>query len=185
MNSEVNRYIERRYGRWLDYSKYHCSLADIPDEAADVLNEVILSLLEKDEKKILKMYNSTKDGHRELDFFVLRMIKLNAHSPTSPYQNKYKKRPFGSDIEFSRLNIPDEHYEDDDKPARILAQYNLVREVFENLNIPAKERRIFHHRFFMGLSFSCWEGAESKNELYRAYNRVLILIKQKIAGKEY
>lgn len=179
MNPEINQYIEKRYARWLDYASYHCSLANMLDEANDVLNEVIVNLLEKDEKKVLKMYNIVKNGYRELDFFVLRMIKLNIYSPTSPYQNKYKKVS-GSEVEFSRLNIPDEVYEDDDKPARILAQCNQVREIFENLNLSEKAKRIFHHRFFMGLSFSCWEGPESKNELYDTYNRIMDLIQQKI-----
>lgn len=43
----VNNYITKRYERWLDYSLYHCGLAGIPDEATDVLNEVICSLLQK------------------------------------------------------------------------------------------------------------------------------------------
>lgn len=43
----VNNYITKRYERWLDYSLYHCGLAGISDEATDVLNEVICSLLQK------------------------------------------------------------------------------------------------------------------------------------------
>ena len=39
----VNNYITKRYERWLDYSLYHCGLASIPDEATDVLNEVMFA----------------------------------------------------------------------------------------------------------------------------------------------
>ena len=42
----INSYITVRYDRWLDYSQYHCSLACMPDEALDVLNEVLAMLLE-------------------------------------------------------------------------------------------------------------------------------------------
>ena len=38
----LNKYIEKRYDRWLDYAKYHCSLAGMSSEAIDVLNEVCL-----------------------------------------------------------------------------------------------------------------------------------------------
>ena len=31
----VEKYIGRRYERWLDYAVYHCGLAGIPDEAND------------------------------------------------------------------------------------------------------------------------------------------------------
>lgn len=43
----VEKYIGRRYERWLDYAVYHCGLAGIPDEANDVLNEVLCSLLQR------------------------------------------------------------------------------------------------------------------------------------------
>ena len=43
----LNKYIEKRYDRWLDYAKYHCSLAGMADEAIDVLNEVMCMLLQK------------------------------------------------------------------------------------------------------------------------------------------
>ena len=43
----VNNYITKRYERWLDYSLYHCGRAGISDDATDVLNEVICSLLQK------------------------------------------------------------------------------------------------------------------------------------------
>lgn len=39
----LNKYIEKRYDRWLDYAKYHCSLAGMTDEAIDVLNEYVYS----------------------------------------------------------------------------------------------------------------------------------------------
>ena len=81
----VNNYITKRYERWLDYSLYHCGLAGISDEATDVLNEVICSLLQKQSKLLDKLLDTKKNGYTELDFFVLKMIKLNASSPTSQY----------------------------------------------------------------------------------------------------
>ena len=31
----LNKYIEKRYDRWLDYAKYHCSLAGMSSEAIE------------------------------------------------------------------------------------------------------------------------------------------------------
>ena len=179
MNSEINKYLEKRYERWLDYAKYHCSKTGCDDQANDILNEVMVSVLEKDECKINCLYNSKKGQYRELDFFILKMIKLNVYSPTSPYQNKYKNVLF-SEVELSRLNIPDEDYDEDDKPSRILSQFNQVREIFETLNLSDKAKRIFHHRFFMGLPFSEWNGNENKNDFYDTYNKIVDLIKMKL-----
>lgn len=56
----VNNYITKRYERWLDYSLYHCGLAGIPDEATDVLNEVICSLLQKKNRLLDKLLETRK-----------------------------------------------------------------------------------------------------------------------------
>lgn len=183
MNPEINTYIELRYPRWLDYACYHCVHAKMNNEATDVLNEVIISLLEKDEIKVLKMLNSHKGKYRELDFFVLRMIKLNVYSPTSPYQSKYKQAKTVTEIKLHRLNIPEVEIEDEDRPGRILEQFNQVREIYNNLNLSDKAKKIFMHRFFMGLPFSQWDGPETKKELYETYNKIVELIKAKLNGK--
>lgn len=89
----IHNYISQRYFRWLDYAQYHCSHAGIVDEAIDVLNEVLAMLIEKYNSHrdyIIRLYESKKGQYRELDFFVLQMIKLNIQSPTSPYRHKYK-----------------------------------------------------------------------------------------------
>ena len=182
MKPEINQYIEKRYKRWLDYSSFHCSRAGIADESADVLNEVVVALLEKDEDKLIKMYNVVKKGYREIDFFVLRMIKLNIYSATSPYQSRYKKWKY-TEVEFSRLNICDEFEEEDDMPARILTQYNKVREIIDELNLSEKAIHIFYYRFFQEMPFSKWQGPEKKEELYETYGNIVKLIREKLNGK--
>lgn len=56
----VNNYITKRYERWLDYSLYHCGLAGISDEATDVLNEVICSLLQKKSRLLDKFQQESE-----------------------------------------------------------------------------------------------------------------------------
>lgn len=89
----IRLYIEKRYERWADYSTYHCTKAGIAGESVDILNEVILALLQKEDCKLEMLMNAKKGQYTELDFFVLRMIKLNVYSPTSPYQSRYKPIP--------------------------------------------------------------------------------------------
>lgn len=113
--NEINEYITKRYDRWLDYAEYHCSHAGIPDEANDVLNEVLCSLLAKDQTFITRLLHSKKNGYTELDFFVLRMIKLNACSPTSPYQSRYKGIPTDENVDYSRIELADEDEEQFDR----------------------------------------------------------------------
>ena len=127
----VNNYITKRYERWLDYSLYHCGLAGIPDEATDVLNEVICSLLQKKNRLLDKLLETKKNGYTELDFFVLKMIKLNASSPTSQYRSRYKPLPVDDNVDYSRLDIEDIPDESEDRNTEILNkpfQYSYIEQ---------------------------------------------------------
>lgn len=147
----INSYITARYDRWLDYSKYHCSLACMPDEAVDVLNEVLAMLLEKEPAYLLRMYEAKKGKYRELDFFILQMIKLNITSVTSPYRHKYKSIPVDENVDWQRLDIIDETDPKQDKASTTLREMKLVRFVFDRLELTNLERQVFAFKFFAGM----------------------------------
>lgn len=186
-NQIINRYISERYERWLDYARYHCSHVHMDDEAIDVLNEVLAMLIEKcdtNQEHIIQLYESKKGKYRELDFFVLQMIKLNIQSPTSPYRHKYKSLPVDGNVDFQRIDIIDEEDQEIDRPGIIIEQMHLVRDTFDSLGLSPKARMIFSFKFFEGNSFSEWEGLEDKKDLYDIYNGVLELIKNKLNNRE-
>lgn len=174
---EIRLYTNSRYPRWLDYARYHSSLAGIPDEAADVLNEVLLSLFSKDKKFQEKLLKTKKNGYREFDFYILRLIKLNCYSQTSPYQFKYKHQiQIAADVNFSRLNIEDEEDDQYDESGETLRQFRLVRYVFYSLDLDEFERKIFEYRFINGNSFADWPGPESRNKLYETFALMLDVV---------
>ena len=84
----INKYIEKRYKSWREYSTYQCTKAGIGHLADDLLQEVIVMLLAKDETTVSDMLDRKRGIYCELDFFVLKMIKVNAHSVTSPVRYK-------------------------------------------------------------------------------------------------
>lgn len=182
-SAAVNNYISKRYERWLDYSLYHCGLAGIPDEARDVLNEVICSLLQKDNKKLEQLLSLKKNSYTELDFFVLKMIKLNATSDTSPYRSKYKPMPVDENVDYSRMEIEDIQEEVFDKSELLLECFHQVRKVLEDLDLTPFAKRVFEFRFFEDSNFSDWVGKESLKQLYETYNKVQELIRKKITGE--
>lgn len=75
-------YINQRHPRWMDYAEYHASLADTPDEGENILNTVLEAILKKNPEKLQELLDSKMGEYTGLDFFVLRMIKLYAHSNT-------------------------------------------------------------------------------------------------------
>lgn len=182
-SEELKDYIGKRYERWLDYAAYHCSHAAMDDEAVDVLNEVLAMLLEKYEKdplQIAKLYEKKKGKYRELDFFILQMIKLNIVSPTSPYRHKYKPIPVDENVDLLRLDLIDEENDETDNVGEILNKVHQVRAAVDNLMLSDRAKAIFYHRFFDGESFADWPGNEEKKYLYDTYNRILNMIKDKI-----
>lgn len=182
-STEINNYIEKRYGRWLEYTTYHCSRNGIKDEANDVLNEVLCSLLQKNEKFLNRLLDTKKNGYTELDFFVLRMIKLNVTSSTSPYQSKYKAIPADGNVDYTCLEIEDIMEDQTDKSKIVLDEIHQVREAFESLDLSPLAKRIFEFHFFQNENFCDWPGKETQNQLYEIYNGVLMLIKRKIKGE--
>lgn len=172
----INSYITARYDRWLDYSKYHCSLACMPDEAVDVLNEVLAMLLEKEPAYLLRMYEAKKGKSRELDFFILQMIKLNITSVTSPYRHKYKSIPVDENVDWQRLDIIDETDPKQDKASTTLREMKLVRFVFDRLELTNLERQVFAFKFFAGMSFTDWPGDENRKMSYQVYKTVFSAI---------
>lgn len=181
----VNNYITAHYERWRDYAFYHCGLCGIEDEADDVLNEVLCSLLGKDGILLGRLLGAKKNGYTELDFFVLRMIKLSVTSPTSGYQRKYKSLPVDRDVDYSRIDFIEAEEDMRDTAGDTLEKMRRVRDIFESLDLPPFCRRVFHFRFFEGKDFSEWEGSETLRSLYRAYNKARDLIKEKLNENLY
>lgn len=171
-NEALKKYIEERYKGWLDYAKYQTSLAGIGDEARDVLNEVLAMLLEKPEAKTERMLGSTQGEYTELDSYILRMIKLNATSDTSPYRHKYKSLPVDDNVDWRRLNVIDESEDEYDNATYIGEKIQIVRKILEELHLSEQSIRIFSWKFFAGESFSDWPGPEGKKELYTIYKNV-------------
>ena len=182
-SEEVRKYIGKRYDRRLDYSIYHCSLSGMDDESVDVLNEVILMLLQKKEYELDNLYSSIKGEYRELDFYVLQMIKLNIQSPTSPYRYKYKSVLTDSDVDWQLLEIEDEPYDDaPDYNDRLLEKFHKVDEIYESLQLSETAKRVFEYKFYQGESFTAWKGKEDLRELYAIYNNVIGLIKERLSN---
>lgn len=182
VTDEVKKYISIRYDRWHDYAAYHCAQAGIGDESVDVLNEVLCSLLQMSPERLTKMHDKVSGKYRELDWYVLRMIKLNATSPTSPYQHRYKPMPVDANVDFARVEIEDEAYEDEDAPGEIVQKTRIVREILSELMINDHAREVFEYRFFLGEIFKDWPGPENEKELFDTYYKVVNLIKEKLNG---
>lgn len=156
MNAEIRRYIAERYPRWFDFASFHAAQQNLEDHATDILHEVLLAVIMMPQervcrifKKVSKLHNSENE-FSELDFFVLKMIRLNMQSDTAPYRHKY--RPLKRDIPLStnEARIPDnEEYDDEqlDTAGRQFKQWELIRIVGEALDLTPAERDLFTHVF--------------------------------------
>jgi hypothetical protein len=165
----IKNYAASRYYRWLDYASYHSTLAKKPDEANDILNEVLISLFSKDFNKLYRLYSERRGLYTSLDFFVLQMIKMNTYSPTSPYRYKYRNLPINDEVEVQKLEIAEVKDEDVDNPATILKQVRLVRYIFDRLELTDLERAVFEFRFLLHKSFSAWPKPISRRAFYGTY----------------
>lgn len=180
VSKELNQHITNSYKRWADYAKYQAARANIPDQAGDILNTVLEALLRKDQDQIHSLLAKKKDSYTELDFFILRMIRLNAHSPTSPYRHKTRTVHIDTNIDPCSIDREDLFDQDPDKGQEILDQCNQAREVLDTLNISSREKEIFSWKFFADNALLSWPGDESYSTVCATYNRVKALMAGKI-----
>jgi len=174
---EIKKYISTRYQRYLDYADYHTSLAGLDQQGPDVLHEVIISILEKDPEMIKKLYNKTKNGLRELDYYILRMIKLNCHSMTSPYRFRYKfqvAEGVSPEDQEDHIELPD------NRSDLTVTRYNIVRDIVDSLDICQNDKMIFSWKFFASNTWAEWEGPESKEYLTKTYKKILATVRYRL-----
>ena len=177
MTTFLNKYITTHYPQWVEYAAYHVRHSRLPIVPAEVVNDVLCPLLERDMAKLERLMNARNKDGTELDFFVMRIIKISIHSPRSPF--RYQRGQHCTDrLEDSirTLMVPTPDFDQDDA-------YMQVRQVFDTLQVSELSKRIFAWRFFEGKSFAEWPGAESQKFLYDTFNRILLIISAKIRRK--
>jgi hypothetical protein len=171
------KYIGERYDRLLDYARYQSAQAGIPELYIDLLNEVLLNVLQKDSKLLDKLYLKSKGKYNDLDFFILRMIKLNAHSLLSPFRWKNRSGNIDKSVNWERLKIIDQQPVDEvDKSEILLKEYRLVVWIYKGLNLNELEKSVFEYRFINNEPLSQWTGPETLKKLYVTYNQVIKII---------
>lgn len=182
-NIRINEFINKRYESWLDYATYHASRAGISELAGDLLQEVIIMLLEKDEAFLIELMEREKGEYREMDFYVLKLIKTNAHSPTSPFRYKEQKQKIDRNTQPERLELFDEDGDNIGYEAE-LSRVEDVKKAIDECFIDGEAKQVFEHRFFNGGDLGEYESRKTKKELHSLYLKTLRLVRDRICGED-
>lgn len=177
MSKPLDTFITAHYAQWVEYAAYHVRQSRLAIEPAEVVNDVLCTLLERDVAKLERLMNARNKDGTELDFFVMRIIKISVHSPRSPF--RYQRGQHCTDrLEDSIRTIPVLAPEFDQEDA-----YRQVKQVLEELQLSELSKRIFAWRVIEGKPFAEWPGKESQKFLYDTFNRILLIISAKIRRK--
>lgn len=154
MNPKLDEYITKAYDRLLDFSRYHCSMQGMGDESVDLLNEVLIDLLKKDEAFLLGLLLKQRERWTELDYYILNLIKTYCSSPTAPYRWKFGNR-LANDENYTnqqeKLNPIDYGYSSDECLHTLRAQrLALIRFIFDRLPLDSVEKEIAVNRILGG-----------------------------------
>jgi len=182
MSLDLNDYIEKNYGKFLDYANFHAEKNGLTGSGEEILQFVLeIVLVDMDRSKVLSMLNKKYGNYNELHAYILGMIKINAFSPRSDFRRKIIN---GSNIDINinvqRLKIADDPIEEEDRSERIFNQITSVRLQLQQLDIPESDKEIFRFKFLCGNHLSQWPGPEPKERIYKVYNQVLAAIKKKL-----
>ena len=177
MSNNLDNFITTHYPQWVEYATYHVRYSRLPIDPAEVVNDVLCTLLERDVSKLEHLMNARNKDGTELDFFVIRIIKISIHSPRSPF--RYQRGQHCTDrLEDSIRTLPAPTPDFNQEDA-----YMQVRQVFDTLQVSELSKRIFAWRFFEGKTFAEWPGPESPKFIYDTFNRILLIISAKIRRK--
>lgn len=170
-------YIAHAYPRWVEYASYHVRQSRLAIDPAEVVNDVLCMLLERDRPKLERMIKDRSRERTELDFYVMRIVKISIHSPRSPFRYQRGQHCTVRLDEGCRpLPVAAPEFDQEDA-------YTQVRQVFDTLQVSELSKRIFAWRVFEGKSFAEWPGPESQKLLYDTFNRILLIISAKIRRK--
>lgn len=139
----------------------------------------MISLLQKDSAFLQDLMDKARGGYTELDFFFLRMILLNTHSPTAPYHRKNRYVPIDRNISFTDLVIEDTGLDQEDPEEDQLQMWRKACEILEFLDVPDLDRNIFSWKFFGDNSIRSWPVPESYPTVCKIFNQVKDLMREK------
>jgi hypothetical protein len=185
--STIRDYISKRYRNFLEYADYHTSLAGLDQQGGDVLHEIFVDLLLKPESKLIELYSKKKKQYRELDFFILKMIKLNCGSKTSPYRWRYKQPLTDGNHPVDTMDLKDyseaENYtfsfayeekcdepEEEDYKELISTRFQIIRDCLAEPQFTELERLAFTYKFFLENTWTTWKGNQSVDNARKAYH---------------
>jgi len=205
MYKEIAKYFSERYPRWLEYAEYQADSNNLAGEGGDLLNFVLLDLLNKGNDLILQLYLQDKDNYSGLDFFILKMLRVNATSKTAPYKWAYHKvqhdhsaiipllRNMDSDSDRKTENgailLENKELEDpwqDDQQVQEPNEYiclrsEQARRILSELDVPEVEKEIFRWKVFHDQAMSHWP---HKDNVWRIYKKVKTLIINRVLFNE-
>lgn len=173
----LNEYITEAYARWVEYAYFHVRQTGLQINPSEVVNDILCSFLERDTSKLERMVNTPANGATELDFFILRFIKISIHFPHSSFRYQ-RGQHCTTSLSEDLLNMPDETTSNDKDEIHLMI-WNALGEI--EASITAKQ--IFIWKFFDGNSLSQWPGRENKKFVYRSYHDVLIAVIRQIKVK--
>lgn len=68
MTNLLNRFITSHYPRWVEYAAYHVRMSRLPIDPAEVVNDVLCTLLERDTGKLERLMKTRNKDGRSGDF---------------------------------------------------------------------------------------------------------------------
>lgn len=180
----LNNYVEKNYQKWLDYANFYADKNGLTGMGEEILQFVFdVVLVDMDRQRVLKLLNSKYGNYNELHTYILGMIKISAYSPRSDFRRKViNGSHIDYNVDFRKLKIPDEEFNPDipDRSEEIFSQFQWVRNELETLEVSTLHKDVFRFKFFCGNPLSEWPGPEPKEKIYKIYNQVRDLLKERV-----
>lgn len=181
---DLSLYIKKRRAIWLRCTVFWCRTIISQEEAEDILQEVICMLYEKPGvEKLIELMNMPCNNVTKLDYYVFKTIHHNCTSKSAPYYQQYHKISKKENLENSQLEkLVTDVYESNDTPDEKTDQekIEMIKQIFNNLNMSERNRKLFIFHVFEGKEFSEWSGTETLQKLNNIVYEIKLRIRKEL-----
>ena len=168
---DLSLYIKKRRAIWLRCTVFWCRTIISQEEAEDILQEVICMLYEKPGvEKLIELMNMPCNNVTKLDYYVFKTIHHNCTSKSAPYYQQYHKISKKENLENSQL----------EKLVTDQEKIEMIKQIFNNLNMSERNRKLFIFHVFEGKEFSEWSGTETLQKLNNIVYEIKLRIRKEL-----
>ncbi|MFI3306634.1 MAG: hypothetical protein R3Y68_09015 [Rikenellaceae bacterium] len=189
MTAHLEKYITTRYPNWVEFAQAKIISANIQLDAAEVVNDTLLRLIERSTEQLNTMAAIGNGTATDLSRYVCYAIKIAIISPRSAI--RYTRGGYCTErVEWieqmgASSGSGADYHAQDLAATNIDRAYELIPKILDSLDFSEEDKSAFLWRHF-GRAYADYPDGRSKSTLSKIYikikKRIIPILRRQIGG---